>query len=76
MYSVREQGLTAPNAPARQNAPQHGAGNRGQPHTQYEKVNNFEDYTVQETPGVVISTFSIESHPANMLFVTGATHFL
>jgi hypothetical protein len=30
--------------------------------------------TVQETPGVAQGTFSVESHYANVLFDTGATH--
>jgi hypothetical protein len=65
---------SAPNALARQNAPQQGTGNRGQPRTQYGKVNHLEADTVQETPGVAIGMFSVKSHPANVLFDTGATH--
>jgi hypothetical protein len=37
-------------------------------------VNNLEADTVQETPRVALGTFSVESHPANVLFDTGATH--
>jgi hypothetical protein len=37
-------------------------------------VNHLEADTIQETPGVAIGTFSVESHPANMLFDTVATH--
>jgi hypothetical protein len=33
---------SAPNAPARQNAPQQGANNRGQQCAQYGKVNHIE----------------------------------
>jgi hypothetical protein len=65
---------SAPNASARQNAPQQGANNRGQPRAQYEKVNHVEANTVQETPGVALGTFSVESHYANVLFYTRATH--
>jgi hypothetical protein len=60
---------SAPNVTARQNAPHQGANNRGQPHAQYGKVNHLEADTVQETPGVALGMFSIESHSANMLFV-------
>jgi hypothetical protein len=65
---------SARNAPARQNAPHQGASNRGQKRTQYEKVNHLEADIVQETPGVAVGTFSIDSHSANLLFDIGATH--
>jgi hypothetical protein len=65
---------SAPNVPARQNAPQQGANNRGQPRAQYGKVNHLEADIVQETPGVALGTFSAESHSANVLFDTRATH--
>jgi hypothetical protein len=64
----------APNAPVRQNAIQPGGNNRGQPRPQYGKVNQLEPDTVQETLGVALGTFSVEYHPANVLFDTGATH--
>jgi hypothetical protein len=38
-------------------------------------VHHLEADTVQETPGVALGTFSVESHPANVLFDTEATHF-
>jgi predicted aspartyl protease len=65
---------SAPNAPARQNAPQQGAGNRDQPHIQYGKLNHLEANIVRDTLGVAIGTFSVESHHVNVLFDTGATH--
>jgi hypothetical protein len=37
-------------------------------------VNHLEADTVLETPGVTLGTFSVESHSANVLFDTGATH--
>jgi hypothetical protein len=37
-------------------------------------VNHLEADIVQETPGVTLGTFSIESHSSNVLFDTGATH--
>jgi hypothetical protein len=39
-------------------------------------VNNLKADTTQETPGVALGTFLVESHSANVLFVTGATHSL
>jgi hypothetical protein len=66
---------SAPNAPARQNAHQQGENNRGQQHAQYGKVNHLEADTVQETLGVALGTFSVESHSANVLFDIGATHY-
>jgi hypothetical protein len=38
-------------------------------------VNHLEANTVQETPWVALGTFSVESHSANVLFDTGATHY-
>jgi hypothetical protein len=38
-------------------------------------VNHLEADIVQETLEVALGTFSIESHSANVLFDTGATHF-
>jgi hypothetical protein len=37
-------------------------------------VNHLEADTVQETLGVALDTFSVESHSANVLFDTRATH--
>jgi hypothetical protein len=37
-------------------------------------VNHLEADTVQETPGVALGTFLVESHFANVLFDTRATH--
>jgi hypothetical protein len=53
---------------------QQRGNNRGQPRAQYGKVNHLEADTVQETPGVVLGTFLVEYHSANVLFDTGATH--
>jgi hypothetical protein len=62
---------SAPNAPARQNAPQQGANNRGQSHAQYGKLNHLEADTVQETTEVALGMFLVESDSANVLFDTG-----
>jgi hypothetical protein len=53
--------------------PQQGANNCGQPHAQYGKVNHLESDIVQETQGVALGTFAVESHSANVLFDTGST---
>jgi hypothetical protein len=53
---------------------QPGGNSRGQPRAQYGKVNHLEADTVQETPGVVLGTFSVEYHSSNVLFDTAATH--
>jgi hypothetical protein len=37
-------------------------------------VNHLEADTVQEIPRLTLGTFSVESHSANVLFDTGATH--
>jgi hypothetical protein len=51
---------------------QQGGKNRGQPRSQYGKVNHFEADTVQETLGVALRMFSVEYHSANV-FDTRAT---
>jgi hypothetical protein len=53
---------------------QPGGNNRGQPPSQYGKVNHLEADTVQETLGVALGTFLVEYHSANVLFDTRATH--
>jgi hypothetical protein len=37
-------------------------------------VNHLETDTVQETLGVALGTFLVESHSANVLFDNGVTH--
>jgi hypothetical protein len=63
----------APNALARQNAPRQGAGNRGQTRYNHGRLNHLEAEAVHETLGMIVDTFSIESHLTEVLFVTGAT---
>jgi hypothetical protein len=64
---------TNPNAPARQGVPQQAAGNRGQAYNRG-KVNHLEAEAIQDAPDVAVGMFSVESHPAKVLFDTGATH--
>jgi hypothetical protein len=65
---------SAPNAPARQNIPHQGASNRVQTRYNHGRLNHLEAEAVQETPGMVAGTFTVESHLAEVLFDTGATH--
>jgi hypothetical protein len=62
------------NALARQNALQQGAYNRGQTRYNHGRWNHLEVEAVQETLGMIVGTFSVESHLAEVLFDTRATH--
>jgi hypothetical protein len=64
---------TNPNAPTRQGVPQQVAGNSGQAYNRG-KVNHLEAEAIQDAPDVAVVMFSVESHPAKVLFDTGATH--
>jgi hypothetical protein len=64
---------TNPNAPARQGVPQQAAGNRGHAYNRG-KVNHLEAKAIQDALDVAVGMFSVESHPAKVLFDTGATH--
>jgi predicted aspartyl protease len=65
---------SGPNAPAKQNVSQPGAGNRSQPRYNHGRLNHLEAKAVQETPGMIVSMFPVDSHIAEVLFDTGATH--
>jgi hypothetical protein len=64
---------TNPNAPTRQGVLQPAAGNRNQAYNRG-KVNHLEAEAFQDAPDVAVGMFSVESHPAKVLFDTGATH--
>jgi hypothetical protein len=49
------------NAPAKQNVPQPGAGNRFQPHYNHGRLNHLEAEAVQETPGMIVGMFPVDS---------------
>jgi hypothetical protein len=53
---------------------QPGAGNRVQTHYNQGRLNHLEAEAVQETPGMILGMFPVESHLAEVLFDTGATH--
>jgi hypothetical protein len=65
---------SGPNAPAKQNVPQLGAGNRSQPCYNHGRLNHLEVEAVQETPDMIVGMFPVDSHIAEVLFDTGATH--
>jgi predicted aspartyl protease len=65
---------SGPNAPAKQNVSQLGAGNRSQPRYNHGRLNHLEAEAVQETPGMIVGMFLVDSHIAEVLFDTGATH--
>jgi hypothetical protein len=63
-----------PSAPAKPNIPQAGAGNRAQTRYNHGRLNHLEAEAVQETPGMIVGMFPVESHLAEVLFDTRATH--
>jgi hypothetical protein len=65
---------SGPSAPAKQNVPQPGAGNRSQPRYNHGRLNHLEAEAVQETPGMTVGMFPVDSHIAEVLFDTRATH--
>jgi hypothetical protein len=65
---------SGPSAPAKQNVSQPGAGNRVETRYNHGRLNHLEAEVVQETPGMIVGMFPVESHIAEVLFDTGATH--
>jgi hypothetical protein len=65
---------SGPIAPAKQNVSQPGAGNLSQPRYNNERLNHFEAEAVQETLDMTVGMFPVDSHIAEVLFYTGATH--
>jgi hypothetical protein len=63
-----------PSAPAKQNVSQLGAGNRVQTRYNHGRLNHLETEAVQETPGKIVGMFPVDSHIAEVLFDTRATH--
>jgi predicted aspartyl protease len=53
---------------------QPGAGNRVQTHYNHGRLNHLEAKAVQETPGMIVGMFPVNSHIAEVLFDTGAMH--
>jgi hypothetical protein len=65
---------SGPIAPAKQNVPQPGAGNRCQTRYNHGRLNHLEAEAVQETPDMTVGMFPGDSHITEVLFDTGATH--
>jgi hypothetical protein len=65
---------SGPNALAKQNVSQPGAGNRSQSRYNHGRLNHLEAEAVQEAPGMIVGMFPVDSHIAEVLFDTGATH--
>jgi hypothetical protein len=63
-----------PSAPTKQNVSQPGASNCTQTRYNHGRLNHLEAKAIQETPDITISMFPVESHLAEVLFDTGATH--
>jgi predicted aspartyl protease len=63
-----------PSALVKQNVPQPGLDNRVQTRYNHGRLNHLEVEVVQEMSGMTVGTFSVESHLAEVLFDTGATH--
>jgi hypothetical protein len=61
-------------APVKQNVPHPGVGNCVQTRYNHGRLNHLEVEVVQEIAGMIICMFPIESHLAEVLFDTGATH--
>jgi hypothetical protein len=64
---------SGPSVPAKQNVSQSGGGNRAQTHYNHGRLNHL-DEAVQETPGMIVGMFPVESHIVEVLFDTRATH--
>jgi hypothetical protein len=65
---------TRPSAPTNHNVSQPGAGNQAQTRYNHGRLNHLEAEVVQETTGMIVGKFSVESHLVEVLFDTGATH--
>jgi hypothetical protein len=65
---------SGPRAPTKQNVSRPGAGNRSQPRYNHGRLNHLEAEAVQETPGMIVGMFPVDSHITEVLFDTGATH--
>jgi hypothetical protein len=55
---------SGPSALAKQNVSQAQAGNRAQTRYNHGRLNHLEAEAVQETPGMIVGMFPVESHIA------------
>jgi hypothetical protein len=65
---------SGPSAPTKQNVSQPRAGNRSHPRYNHGRLNHLEAEAVQETPDMIVGMFPVDSHIAEVLFDTRATH--
>jgi hypothetical protein len=65
---------SGPSAPAKQNVSQPGTGNRVQTRYNHGRLNHLEAEAVPEMPDMIVGMFPVDSHIAEVLFDTGATH--
>ena len=63
-----------PQQPIRGGTSGQASGTRGSQQFASGKINHVSADTVQGTPGVLLGTFLVNSHPATVLFDTGASH--
>jgi hypothetical protein len=63
---------SGPSALAKQNVSQPGACNRAQTCYNHGRLNHLDAEAVQETPGMTVGMFPVDSHIAEVLFDTGA----
>jgi hypothetical protein len=62
-----------PSAPVKQNVPQPRAGNRSQPRYNHGRLNHLKA-EARKHPDMTVCMFPVDSHIAEVLFDTGATH--
>jgi hypothetical protein len=55
---------SGPSAPAKQNVSQLGAVNHAQTRYNHGRLNHLEPEAVQETPGMIVGMFPVDSHIA------------
>jgi hypothetical protein len=65
---------SGPGALAKHNVSQPGASNRVQTRYNHGRLNHLEAEAVQETPGMIVGMFPVDSHIVEVLFDAGATH--
>jgi hypothetical protein len=65
---------SGPSAPAKQNVSQPRAGNRSETCYNHGRLNHLEAEAIQEMPDMIVGMFPVDSHIAEVLFDTGATH--
>jgi hypothetical protein len=65
---------SGPSALAKKNVSQPRVDNHSQPRYNHGRLNHLEVEAVLETPGMIVGMFPVDSHIAEVLFDTKATH--